>query len=106
MRVFRLLMCVFLCCCVFCKDAEVVGAAAILKKYVSLICFHASEVLRLAVCVGSQSYQHFALVAQLLADDISGQLETIFHNFYATSTNAELAYSDHYVCLSVVCRVV
>jgi hypothetical protein len=57
-------------------EPDVLCAAKLLKKYVSLVCYHVSEVLQLATRTAARCHKHFALVAKIVAEDISGKILT------------------------------
>jgi hypothetical protein len=54
-------------------EADILCAAKLLKKYVSLVSYHVSEVLQLSTRIAARSNKHFALVSRIIADDISGE---------------------------------
>lgn len=62
-------------------EADVLCAAKLLKKYVSLVCYHVSEVLQLSTRIAARCLKHFVLVARIIADDISGR-SSKFHLVY------------------------
>ena len=61
-----------LCLCA-CADAEVCGAGALLRKYMTLLCAHVAEVLPRAASLAALSNKHFAAVAKVITNDVTGK---------------------------------
>ena len=58
-------------------EADVICAAALLKKYISLVCYHISEVLQLALREATRSQKHFAAVFKIISADICGMISFV-----------------------------
>ena len=48
------------------------GASTLLRKYLMLLCAHVADVLPIAASLATCSEKHFALIAQIIAKDVSG----------------------------------
>lgn len=60
---------------------EVVAASSLLKKYISLVCYHVTEVLNVATTILTASQKCFKTFAGILASDISGNVQFITCDF-------------------------
>jgi len=54
------------------SESDLICAATILKKYISLVCYHVSEVLQVASHTAARSQKHFVLVARIISDGVCG----------------------------------
>lgn len=55
-------------------DSELQGSGSLLKKYVSLLCNHASDILPLGASLACNSGKHFSLVSKIISSDVTGVL--------------------------------
>ena len=51
---------------------ELLGAGALLRKYVTLLCNHVSDILPIAHSLASTSTKHFTLVSKIIEKDVTG----------------------------------
>lgn len=56
----------------FYSEPEMLGMGSLLKKYLSLLCAHVTDVVPIATNLASYSSKHFAAVAQIIRQDVSG----------------------------------
>ena len=53
-------------------DPELLGAGSLLRKYMTLLSAHVADILPIAASLAFHSSKHFALVAKIIARDVSG----------------------------------
>ena len=53
-------------------DAEICGAGALLRKYLTLLCAHVAEVLPRAASLAALSSKHFVAVSKVISKDVTG----------------------------------
>ena len=56
----------------FISDSELQGAGSLLRKYVSLLCNHITDILPLGASLATISCKHFSLVSKIISSDVTG----------------------------------
>ncbi|KAF7995498.1 hypothetical protein HCN44_006605 [Aphidius gifuensis] len=56
------------------NDSELIGVESLFKKYITQICDHVNETLRIACDISSISVKHFVMVTTILKNDIINNL--------------------------------
>jgi hypothetical protein len=57
-------------------ELQFLGAGSLLRKYVLLVCNHASMILPQATSLACISSKHFSVVSRVLTKDVTGRLDT------------------------------
>lgn len=57
------------------SELEAQGTGLLLRKYVMLLCNHASDVLQVAVSLSNTSSKHFSLVSKVIRKDVTGTIQ-------------------------------
>ncbi len=59
--------------CLF-SEPDLLGAGSLLRKYLSLICGHVSDVMPVACALAVYSSKHFTTVARIITSDVTGKI--------------------------------
>ncbi|XP_052077229.1 E3 ubiquitin-protein ligase HERC2-like isoform X2 [Mytilus californianus] len=56
------------------KELELQGAGVLLRKYVTLLCNHVSDILPIAASLATTGTKHFSIVSKIIQKDVTGIL--------------------------------
>lgn len=56
------------------SDSELQGAGSLLRKYITLLCNHVSDILPRGASLAANSSKHFSLVSKIIVSDVTGIL--------------------------------
>lgn len=62
------------------SDSELQGAGSLLRKYITLLCNHVSDILPRGASLAANSSKHFSLVSKIIVSDVTGILYFRFNH--------------------------
>ncbi len=72
------------------SDPEFLGAGSLLRKYLTLLCAHVSDVLPVAASLAAYSSKHFSIISRIVANDVAGNSPIHTFVYYQMITKQEM----------------